>query len=129
MPAETHYLPDAATSHAADQAKLPSQLPANPEHPTPPTAPDVTLPQAAIDHMSDTAKQNIPFLAGSLAEVAEPPTSFPGAAGDHASDQARPTELFIQSIASFPPKASVTEHPVQNPPPENLGQLLAHPQQ
>jgi hypothetical protein len=42
-------------------------------HPTPPNAPDVTLPQAAIDHMSDKAVLHVPFLPGSLAEVAKPP--------------------------------------------------------
>jgi hypothetical protein len=88
------------------QAKLPSQLPTNPELPTPPAASDVTLSQAAT--------------------VA----SFPGAAGDHVPDQAqaRGIELLVQGIVSFPPSASVTEHRVPNPPPENLGQLLAHPQ-
>jgi hypothetical protein len=129
MPAETHHLPDAATGHAADQANLPSQLPANPEHPTPPNAPDVTLPQAAIDYMSDKAVLHVSFLPGSLAEVAKPLTALPGAAVDHASDLAQPIELFAQHIASFPPSASVAETPVQNPPPESFGQLLAHPKQ
>src|SRR5262245_43430256 len=96
-------------------------------HPTPPNAPDVTLPQAAIDHMSDKAVLHVPFLPGSsLAEVAKPLTALPGAAVDHASDHTQPIELFAWHIASFPPSASVAETPVQDPPPGSLGQLLAH---
>jgi hypothetical protein len=88
-----------------------------------------SLPDVAINNAAEAAQPHLPTqLPANLVEAPQTLaeiSSFPGQGIENASEHAAPLALFAQANASFPPAASVPEHPITNPPPENLGQVIA----